>query len=76
MEYRPGDLRPTGKGHQVEVVAPAHCRNGHPLGPNQVLVGTELCDAGGTGRYRRHVTWTCRTCGDEIIGNGHPKSCG
>jgi hypothetical protein len=74
MEYRPGDLRPTGRGHEVEVVAPTHCRNGHPLGPLKALVGTVLCDPG-TGRYERHFEWVCRACGDVIYGDGHPDEC-
>jgi hypothetical protein len=73
MQYQPGDLRPTGNGHEVEVVAPTECRNGHPYGPYKVLVGDELCEQGGS--YRRHVKWTCRTCGDVIVGNGHPEAC-
>ncbi|GAA2347023.1 hypothetical protein GCM10010170_034200 [Dactylosporangium salmoneum] len=58
------------------MVAPKHCRNGHPLGPRQVLIGTELCDPG-NGRYRRHITWTCRAegCGDVIVADGHPDAC-
>lgn len=73
MEYKPGDLRPTGRGHEVEVVAPTHCRNGHRLGPNQVLLGTELCDQAGV--YRHHITWCCRRCDDVIVANGHPDAC-
>lgn len=57
------------------MVAPTRCRNGHALGPLQVLLGTELCER--EGRYRRHTTWTCRTknCGDVIIADGHPDGC-
>jgi hypothetical protein len=75
VRYKPGDLRPVDGGPRVEVVAPTHCRNGHKLGPRQVLIGTELCDLSGT--YRRHITWTCREpgCGDVIVGNGHPDAC-
>ncbi|MFB9187310.1 hypothetical protein ACFFX1_55075 [Dactylosporangium sucinum] len=72
--YRPGELRPVGDGPRVAVVAPEHCHNGHPLGPYKVMLGTELCDPG-TGRYQRHITWTCRTCGDVTIADGHPDAC-
>jgi hypothetical protein len=67
--YQPGDLRPTGRGQQVEVVAPERCSNGHPLGPNKVTVGYTPCDCGkdGTGG---HNTWRCLTCDDEIVGDG------
>jgi hypothetical protein len=74
MGYRPGDLRPTGRGQEVAVVAPTHCRNGHPLGPWKVLVGDVLCEQDGV--YRRHLKWICRECGDVIVGNGHPDACG
>lgn len=40
------------------VVAPTHCRHGHPLGPNQVLVGHVACHSHAGG----HTTWYCRTC--------------
>lgn len=73
MGYEIGDLRPTGRGQEVQVVAPKVCRNGHPLGPRQVLVSTELCDQGG--RYVRHPKWTCRQCWDVIVGEGHPGAC-
>jgi len=74
MNWRPGDLRPTGNGTEVEVVAPTHCTNSHPLGPWKVLVGDVLCEQNGT--YRRHPKWTCQTCQDVIVGNGHPEACG
>jgi hypothetical protein len=38
--------------------SPARCRNGHRLGPRQVLVGSQACpNVGGF-----HRTHTCRTC--------------
>lgn len=73
-DYQPGDLRPVNGGPAVEVVAPTHCHNGHPLGPRQVHVSTELCDPG-TGRYQRHNTWTCSACGDVTVADGHPDAC-
>lgn len=73
MGYRPGDLRPVDGGPKVVVVAPTHCRNGHPLGPRQVLVSTELCER--DSRYQRHLKWTCRTCWDVTVGDGHPDDC-
>lgn len=74
MDYRPGDLRPTGRGQEVAVVAPTHCRNGHRLGPNRVIVGTTVCEQNGVNRHHHH--WACRTCGDVIVANGHPEECG
>lgn len=74
MMSRPGDLRPTGRGNEVAVVAPTHCRNGHAFGPNQVLLGTTVCEHGGVNRH--HIDWRCRRCTDVIIGNGHPDECG
>jgi hypothetical protein len=35
---------------------PAHCPNGHTLGPGAVLVGHQACLGHGGG----HTTWTCR----------------
>jgi hypothetical protein len=57
----------------VAVVAPIRCRNGHPLGPNQVLLGTTVCEQGGVNRH--HISWICRTCDDVIVANGHPEAC-
>jgi hypothetical protein len=74
MGYKPGDLRPTGRGREVVVVAPTHCRNGHELAPGKTLVGTELC-VQGVGQYARHYKWTCLTCGDVTVADGHPDAC-
>ena len=43
---------------------PTHCPNGHPLGPNQVLVGHVACLGHGGG----HTTWTCGTCDQTVYG--------
>ncbi|MER7280432.1 hypothetical protein ABT369_38945 [Dactylosporangium sp. NPDC000244] len=69
MGYRPGDLRPVNGGPFVAVVAPRHCRNGHPLTPYRVHVGYTLCDCG-QGGTRGHHTWNCRECGDTTVGDG------
>lgn len=69
VEYQPGDLRPVDGGPKVEVVAPKHCRNGHPFGPHKVAVGYTPCDCG-KARARGHTTWTCGTCGDVTVGDG------
>jgi hypothetical protein len=52
-----GDLVRTGVNRWI-IEPPTHCANGHPLGPNQVLVGHEACLGHGGG----HTTWTCRLC--------------
>ncbi|MEV0685092.1 hypothetical protein AB0I35_14625 [Nocardia sp. NPDC050378] len=43
--------------------APAACPSGHPLGPDQVLVGTVACIAVPD---RLHRTWACQQC-DAVI---------
>lgn len=45
--------------------APKRCPNGHPLGPNQVLVGHVACLGHGGGG---HTTWHCRTCDAVVSG--------
>jgi len=42
---------------------PERCPNGHPLGPNQVLVGHVACLGHGGGG---HTSWHCRTC-DAVV---------
>jgi hypothetical protein len=49
---------------------PRACRNGHRYGPGRILLGTVLCDCAGPPRGE-HRHWTCRVCGDLIIGDGH-----
>ncbi len=53
-------------GELVEI-APEQCPNGHPFGPNRVLVGWSpgACPgtAGGRGGHR---TYSCRACGATI----------
>src|SRR6476619_385625 len=43
---------------------PTRCPNGHPLGPNEVLVGRQACLGHGGG----HTTWTCRACDQTVYG--------
>src|SRR6476619_4480633 len=45
--------------------APRRCPNGHPLGPNQVLVGHVACLGHGGGG---HTSWHCRTCDAVVYG--------
>jgi len=45
-------------------VAPTRCPNGHPWGPNRVLVGWLPCSCTEVGRG--HRTYHCRTC-DAVI---------
>jgi hypothetical protein len=52
---------------------PARCPNGHPLGPNQVLVGHQACLGHGGG----HTTWTCRHATRRCTGRcSTPQHCG
>jgi hypothetical protein len=53
-----GDLVQTTRGQWI-TRPPSRCPNGHPLGPNQVLVGHVACLGHGGGG---HVSWHCRTC--------------
>ena len=48
-----GDLVQTTAGKWI-THPPTRCPNGHPLGPNQVLVGHVACLGHGGG----HTTWT------------------
>ncbi|MFZ3393221.1 MULTISPECIES: hypothetical protein [unclassified Rhodococcus (in: high G+C Gram-positive bacteria)] len=41
--------------------APARCPNGHRLGPNRTLVGSQVCDCG-----VMHRTHACRVC-DAVV---------
>jgi|SRR5258705_12686949 len=64
--YRPfmpyvGDLIHTTVGTWI-TRPPARCPNGHPVGPNAVLVGHRACVGHGGG----HTTWNRRTC-DQIV---------
>ncbi|MCV7255368.1 hypothetical protein H7J86_24700 [Mycobacterium hackensackense] len=61
-----GDLVPGRRGGWV-IEAPTHCRNGHLLGPNRVLVGSTACQCG-----TRHMTWWCRIEGCEATTYGPP----
>jgi hypothetical protein len=58
-----GQLVRTTNG-QWTTKPPAHCPNGHILGPNQVLVGHQACLGHGGG----HTTWTCRICDATVYG--------
>uniref|UniRef100_UPI003F498D67 hypothetical protein n=1 Tax=Actinokineospora sp. CA-119265 TaxID=3239890 RepID=UPI003F498D67 len=46
-----------------ESSTPDRCFDGHPLGPNRVLVGWSPCSCPGS-EYGGHRTWTCRACLD------------
>ena len=58
-----GELVQTTRGEWI-THPPTRCPNGHPLGPNQVLVGHQACLGHGGG----HTTWTCRTCDQTVYG--------
>ncbi len=49
---------------------PSHCRQGHRLGPNRVVVSFARCD-GDTATGGGHYQGRCRECGDRIYGDGH-----
>lgn len=64
-----GDLVRSTTGDWV-VIAPTHCEAGHPLGPNEVLVGHTPCfHCGG------HTTWTCQQCGAITYGPSAGDGC-
>src|SRR3977135_3727647 len=58
-----GQLVRTTKGQWI-TQPPARCPNGHPLNPNQVLVGHVACLGHGGG----HTSWHCRTCDAVVYG--------
>jgi hypothetical protein len=58
-----GELVQTRAGKWI-THPPSRCPNGHPLGPNQVLVGHQACLRHGGG----HTTWTCRQCDATTFG--------
>lgn len=66
-----GDLHRNHRGQWTEH-APTHCPNGHPLGPNQVLVGHAPCSAQHRGGHR---TWICRTCNTITYGPPLTDAC-
>jgi hypothetical protein len=49
---------------------PTRCPNGHPLVGGQVVVNYVRCKCDNA-PYRGHRYWTCRVCGERIIGDGH-----
>src|SRR5262245_19801280 len=59
-----GDLVQTADGKWI-TRPPSRCPNGHPLGPNQVLVGHVACLGHGGGD---HPSWHCRTCDAVVYG--------
>jgi hypothetical protein len=59
-----GELVQTTAGKWI-THPPSRCPNGHPLGPNQVLVGHVACLGHGGGG---HTTWHCRTCDAVVYG--------
>jgi hypothetical protein len=73
--YEASEWREVGRlvlstGGQWMVRPPQQCRNGHPLTPGRVLVGTMACSCG----ERRHLTWLC-DCGDMTYGPALGVSC-
>src|SRR6185312_5500329 len=48
-------LRHTRRGWEED--APTHCPVGHPLGPNQALVGSRNCECGTP--HRTHLCMRC-----------------
>jgi hypothetical protein len=58
-----GELVQTTDGKWI-THPPTRCPNGHPVGPNQVLVGHQACLGHGGG----HTTWTRRTCDETVYG--------
>ncbi len=64
-----GDLVPAPSGKWT-VTAPTHCGTGHPLGPEQVLVGHAPClNCGG------HTIWRCRECDATVYGPAVGDGC-
>src|SRR6478736_605632 len=59
-----GELVQTTAGRWI-TRPPSRCPNGHPLGPNQVLVGHVACLRHGGGG---HTSWHCRTCDAVTLG--------
>jgi len=59
-----GELVQTTAGEWI-TRPPARCPNGHPLGPNQVLVGHVACLGHGGGG---HTSWHCRKCDAVVYG--------
>ena len=65
-----GDLVPAPSGKWT-VTAPTHCEAaGHPLGPEQVLVGHVACLP-----CSGHTTWTCQECGATTYGPAVGDGC-
>lgn len=60
-----GRLIRTLKGY-AEPGPPKLCPNGHPLGPRQVLVGTQQCATCAGDGLGPHRTFSCRACGVTI----------
>jgi hypothetical protein len=54
----------------VVEVAPAECPNGHPFGPNRVVVGWLPCQCVEDGRGG-HRTYYCRECGVTMYEPAH-----
>lgn len=51
------------EGMGVVELAPSRCPNGHALGPQRVLVGTQPCLCAGM----PHRTWHCVTCTTVLV---------
>jgi hypothetical protein len=63
-----GQLVRTTRGQWI-THPPSQCPNGHPLGPNQVLVGHVACLGHGGGG---HTSWHCRTC--DAVASSSPTA--
>ena len=59
-----GDLVRNTRGQWI-TQPPSRCPNGHPLGPNRVLVGHVACLGHGGGG---HTSWHCITCDAVVYG--------
>jgi hypothetical protein len=51
------------RGIGIVELAPKRCPNGHPLGAQQVLVGSQPCLCAGI----PHRTWQCVTCAAVLV---------
>ncbi len=51
------------QGMGIVELAPSHCPRGDPLGPQQVLVGSQPCMCAGV----PHRTWQCVRCSVVMV---------
>lgn len=51
---------------------PRSCRNGHPFGPNRMIVNFWHCECSKVRPgHIGHIGWRCRTCQYLILADGH-----